>query len=410
MTGSTRPRIRVSVLPSDKFTRVEFWSSVPSVPTARLTIKGRDRLERALEVLDSGLYEVKQALPGLDASDYDLIRVYAAFEELADELLYALFGNAEAVIYKLQDFWRSALPFARNSHWREVLVQCVADTPFPLEYLPLLAGPARPAPGSRAEWLDQFRAYIGFSCLVQRMTHDPQSAGALRLARNQDGELPVRYLQYDALAGARQELGWFNEPGRRIKVEGPYPDTKNNIGLPQQIFDPRILLDGSVRELPDQIQHFACHCYTKAKSPLDSEIELSGSGQSVRIRLRDIGKDLVRLLRKSPHRDFDLPLVFINACGAARIRADSAFSFPQLFLDNRNRGFIGTEIEMPDDVAWTFSQAFYERFLQWGRPLGSAMLGARRDLLYRHGNPLGIAYTSYADPELHARSINAGDT
>lgn len=410
MTGSTNPRVRVSVVPSGNFTRIVFWSSLVTVPTATLRIKGKDRLEQALEALDTGLYKVKQALPALDVSDDDLMRAYSAFEELADELLYVLFGNTESVIYKLEDFWKSAMPFARNPHWQEVLVECVADTPFPLEYLPLLASSGKTEPASRAELLDQFRSYIGFSCQVHRKTRNPQPTGSLTLATNEDGEIPVRYLQYDALPGARQELNWFTAPSHRVKIEGPYPNASHSISLPQQIFDPRMLLNGKTRNLPDQIQHFSCHCYTKAHSPLDSEIELSGSGQNVRVLLRQIGTDLVRLLRKSPHRDFDLPLIFLNACGTARLRADSAFSFPQLFMENRNRGFIGTEIEMPDDVAWTFSTAFYERFLQWGRPLGSAMLEARRHLLYKHGNPLGIAYTSYADPELNAQSIIEGDT
>ena len=102
--------------------------------------------------------------------------------------------------------------------------------------------------------------------------------------------------------------------------------------------------------------------------------------------------------------------MFLNACGSARMQADGAFSFPQLFLKNKNRGFIGTEIEMPDDVASAFSVAFYERLLQWGMPLGRAMLEARRQLLYEHGNPLGIAYTSYADPELHRDQLRDGDS
>jgi hypothetical protein len=36
------------------------------------------------------------------------------------------------------------------------------------------------------------------------------------------------------------------------------------------------------------------------------------------------------------------------------------------------------------------------------------VLEARRHLLYEYGNPLGIAYTSYADPELHVGCVEAG--
>jgi len=410
MTGAVPALVSVNVLPPENFTRVRFSSNLKNVPALTLTLDGKDRVERALEELDSGLLQVKEALPGLSASDDDLASAYSALEDLGDALWYTLFGNDETTIHGIQEFWKSAMPFARNPRFSPPLVECVADTPFPVEYLPLLGPfPAKPA-ASRAELLDRFRSFIGFSCLVQRKTRTTQSAGTLRLTTNSDGSIPVRYLHYDTLPGACRELAWFTQYSQRVRIEGPYPDAQWTVSLPEQIFDPRTLLVGGMRDVPDQIQHFSCHCYTKARTPLDSEIELSGPGRSVRLRLRDIGKDLVRLSRRSALRDFDLPLVFLNACGSARMHADGAFSFPQLFLKNKNRGFIGTEIEMPDDVASAFSAAFYERLLQWGMPLGRAMLEARRHLLYQHGNPLGIAYTSYADPELHADRPREGDS
>jgi hypothetical protein len=402
MTGAIPARVSVEVLPPESYTRVCFSSTRKNVPDLTLTLNGKDRVERALEGLDSGLLQVKEALPALDASDDHLANAYSALEDLGDELWFTLFGNDETAIHNIQKFWKSAMPFARDPRLPPLLVECVADTPFPVEYLPLLGSfPATPDT-SRDALLDRFRSFIGFSCLVQRKPRKSQSAGSLGLARDSDGKIPVRYLQYDTLPGASRELAWFTQSSQRVRLEGPYPDAKWGVSLPQQIFDPRTLLAGGMRDVPDQIQHFSCHCYTKARTPLDSEIELSGPGSSVRLRLGDLGRKLVRLERQSAERKFELPLVFLNACGSARMQADGAFSFPQLFLDNKNRGFIGTEIEMPDDVASAFSAVFYERFLQWGMPLGRAMLEARRHLLYEHGNPLGIAYTSYADPELHA--------
>jgi hypothetical protein len=410
MTGSLPARVCVSLLPPENFARVRFSSDRKNVPGLTLTLDGKDRVQRALEEVGSGLRQVKDMLPALEVNDKDLARVYSALEDLGDELLYTLFGNDETNIHGLQGFWKSAMPFARNPRHSPLLVECVADTPFPVEYLPLLGTFPRVPPASRADLLDRFRSFIGFSCLVQRKTLTSQPAGPLRLTTDCNGETPVRYLQYDSLPGARQELAWFRDPGHHVQVEGPYPDVQYTVSLPQQIFDPRMLLAGGLRPVPDQIQHFSCHCYTEAGTPLDSEIELSGPGQSIRMRLGDIGRDLVRLMRRSELRDFDLPLVFLNACGSARMWADGAFSFPQLFLKNKNRGFIGTEIEMPDDVASAFSAAFYTRFLQWGVPLGRAVLESRRHLLYEYGNPLGIAYTAYADPELNAGAHAEGDS
>lgn len=48
-----------------------------------------------------------------------------------------------------------------------------------------------------------------------------------------------------------------------------------------------------------------------------------------------------------------------------------------------------------------FSKALYEPFLLRQLPLGRSMLGARNSLLHAYGNPLGIAYAAYADPQHH---------
>jgi hypothetical protein len=104
---------------------------------------------------------------------------------------------------------------------------------------------------------------------------------------------------------------------------------------------------------------------------------------------------------RAERRPHGMPLVTMNACGSSRMAATSALSFPWLFLRNGNRGFIGSDAEVPDDVAAEFCTALYERFIVRRQPLGVAIHGARNHLLNQYGNPLGIAYSAYADPDLH---------
>lgn len=404
MTGPLPPHVCIKTLSTADATRVEFSAGRRNVPAMTLTLEGRDRLERAIEEVDEGLRNFKRELSGREISDADLRKSYEVLEDLGDTLWYVLFGNSEGIIHAIKDFWESALPPVWDQGAEPPLIECVGNWPFPVDYLPILGNSSADSAGSRAELLDCFRTFVGFSCQVQRKMLIPQSMAALMLSLDGDGKIPVRYLHHDSLRCATEELSWFRSAARHVRLEGPYPDGECAVSLAKQIFDPRVLLSGSLRATPDQIQHFACHCYTTAHSPLDSEIELHGSGASDSKKLKEIGKDLSRLGRTSPVREYELPLVFLNACGSARMGADSAFSFPRLFLDNGNRGFIGTEIEMPDSVASAFSRNFYERFLNWGMPLGRAMLETRRHLLYAYGNPLGIAYVSYADPELSAGS------
>lgn len=286
------------------------------------------------------------------------------------------------------------------------LVECVGKDSFlPLEFLPLF----RIYPGEPIKTRDDFttacRTLVGFSCVVRRALLNVPVAGGTTLHTGPNGRVPARYLYFEHLEGAVAELAWFAEAaGAHVDLEGPYPDRADGgLGLAEQIFDPRLLLNGERRELPDQLLHFACHCYTRSDNPLEAEIELSGAGHHSRTTLGALGAGLVALGTKQDIRTFDLPLVMMNACGSSRMRAPGAPSFPYLFLVNKNRGFIGTETEIPDDVAAAFSKALYERFLVRRIPLGRALLESRRHLLNALRNPLGLAYAAYADPELHVR-------
>ena len=76
-------------------------------------------------------------------------------------------------------------------------------------------------------------------------------------------------------------------------------------------------------------------------------------------------------------------------------------SFPRFFVEeNNNRGFIGTETNVPDEFAAAFSAAFYTSLLS-GSTLGKAIHDAKWKMLLEKNNPLGIIYTVYADPDLH---------
>ena len=89
----------------------------------------------------------------------------------------------------------------------------------------------------------------------------------------------------------------------------------------------------------------------------------------------------------------------MNACGTSTINPSSAASFVQLFLENGNRGFIGTETRVPDLVATEYSRIFYKH-LVGGETVGYAMHQAKWDLLRQFKNPLGVLYTLYGNPDL----------
>ncbi|MFI9819759.1 CHAT domain-containing protein [Streptomyces sp. NPDC052013] len=392
-------------------TTLHFTARRPGVPPLSVTLVGSDALTRVRHELDLGLTRLKDELPSLAVEDdKDLDRVFQCLHGLGRTLLFILFGARQTVLKDLQTFWRQAVPFARNPTLPPPLVECVGpkDSFLPLEFLPLSGIAPGPPVENREAFVTACGTLVGFSCVVRRaMLPAPVrgGTGATTLRTGPQGRLPARYLYYEHLDGAMAELAWFTGAAHaHVDLEGPYPHAADGgPTLAEQIFDPRLLLDGERRALPDQLQHFACHCYTRSDDPLAAEIELSGAGHHSRTTLRTLGADLVALGVSHDERDFELPLVTMNACGSGRMRAQDAPSFPYLFLMNGNRGFVGTETEIPDDVAAAFSQALYERFLIGRLPLGRALLESRRHLLHTLANPLGLSYAAYADPDLHIR-------
>ncbi|WP_331741646.1 CHAT domain-containing protein [Streptomyces sp. NBC_01006] len=415
MTGNLPADVTVWVHHTAECKRVEFKARNGTQPF-RATLTRQRALDEVREALDVGLLRLKEILPPLVDSDSKVVgpdsesdrlnRAFDALYRLGCRLFFILFGSQEDVINGLEDFWNDALPFGRNPRLPPPLVECIGDKDafLPLEYLPLFSMTPPSVITCRDDFVKACRSLVGFSCMVRRAMLPAPQRGGIELQSTSDDLLPMRYLYFEHLKGAQEELKWLSSAAaHRVQIEGPYPNSAGGVpSLSLQIFDPTLLLTGNHRNLPDQIQHFACHCYTAMTSPLDNEIQLSGGGHELQLTLGTISEDLVALGARAK-RNFELPLVVMNACGSARMQSASALSFPDLFLQNGNRGFVGSDIEVPDDVAAAFSKALYERFLLYRLPLGRSLLGARDHLLNRFGNPLGIVYSSYADPQLHVR-------
>lgn len=408
MTGSLDADVTVSVHRAES-THIVFHARNDTPPDLSVDLSQQGVMDEARRGLDADLLDLKDLLEevatDLEVVDRDVPKVFEVLHRIGTGLGFLLFGCQAKTIQGLETWWKTALPHGRNPDLRPPLVECIGDeeTFLPLELLPLFQGYSK-TPRSRAEFIVECRNLVGFSCMVKRsMLLDAPIPTGLCLETTPGGRLPLRFLQHDDLEGARKELGWFtSEAAHRVEVDGPYPygDTAAAT-LVEQIYDPRRSLAGELRNIPDQILHFACHCYATLDSPLDNAIELRGGGQELRVKLRTIGADLYELRSRLGRDSCEMPLVVMNACGGARLHATSALSFPRLFLKNGNRGFIGSEIEVPDKLAAEFSKALYEPFLLRQLPLGRSVLEARNRLLDKYGNPLGIAYAAYADPQLH---------
>lgn len=173
------------------------------------------------------------------------------------------------------------------------------------------------------------------------------------------------------------------------------------------LHNPWVRLDGTRRkDIPFQIQHFACHCDT-GRANYQQYAMLLGRKPGIKVTLGQIDDGIYRRSAHDGAFDDPRPLVFLNACGSSRIDARRFGSFPRIFLANSFRAFVGTHADIPDQAAATFATLVYDELLE-GRRLGEALVRARRSLMAKHGNPLGALYVLYGDAMLQIRGREAG--
>ena len=272
----------------------------------------------------------------------------------------------------------------------------------PLEFLPLF---------DFSEWLkiDDWesleaaaRRFPGFSAVIRREFSD------LRVSQNlvleNEPKLPLKCFYYRNLKQAEAEISFFKRnAGARgcFDFDGPWPNRKYDntefcASLARHLRSANRRFNGKYRDAVDQIQHFICHC--EIDEDLSSESRLLFSDGNT-ASIGDLQAAFLTIEERKESQDG--PLVFLNACGTSRIDPMAIASFPRFFLqDNSNRGFIGTETNVPDVFAAEFSQSFYRGLLQ-GLSVGQALYNAKWEMLQNKNNPLGMLYVVYADPDLH---------
>jgi CHAT domain len=256
--------------------------------------------------------------------------------------------------------------------------------------------------------IEQFaRRFLAFSTVVRRVPYISGGATKVGLGAGQRLEnrpkLPITFLWYAPMSGARQEYEFFARRSAHIELNGPWPpphldsDTVLET-LTDVLFDPARRFQPAAGGPHVQIQHFACHCDTGSDDPAEYELELAGGeGESWRITLGEL--NMAFLDRQRGEKATSRPLVFLNACGSAHLDPWRVYSWPEWFMQNGHRGVIGTGTLIPDRAAARFAGFLYEALLS-RRPLGEALVLARRRLLHEFGNPLGLLYVLYADPDI----------
>jgi hypothetical protein len=140
----------------------------------------------------------------------------------------------------------------------------------------------------------------------------------------------------------------------------------------------------------DKLLYLYCHAVASNTNPDDSHLVLTGD-EKVTLGALSAGAPTSDTLRSHP-------LVFVNACESGDLSPNFYDGFVPYFLGKGARGVIGTECKTPGLFASEWAKAFFDRFFA-GDKLGDAVLAVRRQFLADHGNPLGLLYGVYCDPD-----------
>jgi hypothetical protein len=327
------------------------------------------------------------------------------FNRLGTKLLTDMLGDR--VNEYLNDFYEYVRKSFLNWYTIEesvprVTLRAPAAHMVPIELLPF-EGIGRQI--AKADVNDSYYNHLGFAAVVNRIMNRMPDLSIDRQLRNVP-KLPVAFIRNTSLQGSNDEAH-FLAADERIQIDGPWPDTAADLskGLETIIgilYDPCKAFNGARNQAPDQIEHLSCHGRFNEAHPELSKLLLGCADGEFPLLLADLteGFGAQKIKTPGPRQRPDLPLVFLNACESAVAAGTmSAASFPRHFLRWGNRAVIGSEAAIPDDVAAKFSRMFYEGILDDGLPVGDAVFQARIRLLAR-GNPLGILYTFYGDPDL----------
>lgn len=389
----------------------------PTGETVDLPLPGRGPLEavrRKAGYYLSRLVPLVAETPVTGASVGEALRLLL---NSGRELASLLAGGDRRRMLRLQEAFQVAWPTWEVADWDDpvapvpvVQVNCATET-FPLELLPLFGFGRMADAGNDLDLARAAARLLGFSCVVQRLTVNALPDD--HVLRNEPA-LPVQFLRHRGLGSVGEEERFLGSLHPHVSVEGPWPEAQDDDAVRHGLL--RALFDGAALSLPPgdglppvQVQHFACHCDTSAEHDDDYTIVLSTRrGRRRSVTFGELRQWYHDAYFEDPRDARNRAVIILNACASSRTDPVTASSFPRWFLEWGHRAFIGTETDVPDDVAAAFAACLYGRLLERRRPLGEAVVRARRDLLRDYRSPLGILYVMYGDADLTVERSRPG--
>lgn len=162
-----------------------------------------------------------------------------------------------------------------------------------------------------------------------------------------------------------------------------------------------------IHQLRDELTNFQSHClyffghadHADPPTPSTSWLEL--------LATRLMVSELER--REAPQFKNNPVVGFLNGCNTSPLTCwnDSSLVGYLCIRGKKHLCCVASVGALPATFALEFARAFWEEFL-CGKHIGTALLSARRDMLKRWNNPLGLLYSLFGRVDTHI-SINDCD-
>jgi hypothetical protein len=381
-----RPRDLLLIMKPAAAGGYDFTAAGTGFKSVRLPVEPT-QLTSAIAAVRDALLEVVQQLDGsgapvfqtrIDIGEAERASVLRTMARAGARLFQVLFTHpgAGSDVAGIGTWLRTVATAATGPLTIQVVAQS-APVPWPMLYL------AEVSANAKLDW-DHF---LGMRHVIEQLPMQNElSYGdaaivsdrpTLQVSLNVNSKIDV---QMRADYVAQQQRFWATARAARRRLEVTPRTTRDEIVA---------ALAGA--GTPDQIFYFYGHAVAAGLGTPGGIDASSLVLSDARLTLGDLNLDAPTNVRLVGN-----PLIFINACESAQMSPLFYDGFVPYFMAKGARGVIGTECKTPALFAAAWATRFFERFLD-GEPLGTLVLGLRREFLERHGNPLGLLYAVHCD-------------
>jgi hypothetical protein len=272
----------------------------------------------------------------------------------------------------------------------------------PFEFLPI-APPLKPLINPR----DDFERYLGFRAEIVRLLR----GGPTKIGRDANGRVPVHLFAHHApppdpearekkkpLHGVIEQRGYLHNNTAIVSEWPAAPAVTDGVS---ELAGRLLSLAPPIPDTIGAVAHFACHYGAAGPTPSGGYRVASalnfGAENTTAIDILSLRGEFESRQKPGAPSPFNA-LFFLNACQTAA-GGNYENSLLGFLHDRRATAILGSETLLPDPISGKFAVEFYEGLLR-SVPLGKAVLRARRRLIERYNNPIGLFYTLIGNPLL----------